>query len=79
MPGITHRYPDRVLFYVSHVCSMYCRHCTRKRKVGDVDSIPGKEVVREASELHPQQPGRSRRAPVRWRSLMLSDDYLDWI
>ena len=26
--GITHRYPDRVLFYVSHVCAMYCRHCT---------------------------------------------------
>ncbi len=33
--GITHRYPDRVLFYVSHNCPMYCRHCTRKRKVSD--------------------------------------------
>ncbi len=33
-PGITHRYPDRVLFHVSNVCAMYCRHCTRKRKVG---------------------------------------------
>ena len=38
-PGITHRYPDRVLFHISNICSMYCRHCTRKRKVGDVDSI----------------------------------------
>lgn len=27
--GITHRYPDRVLFHVSNVCAMYCRHCTR--------------------------------------------------
>ena len=35
VPGITHRYPDRVLFYVSHNCPMYCRHCTRKRKVSD--------------------------------------------
>lgn len=34
-PGITHRYPDRVLFTVTTECSMYCRHCTRKRKVGD--------------------------------------------
>lgn len=34
-PGVTHRYPDRVLFYVSHNCPVYCRHCTRKRKVGD--------------------------------------------
>lgn len=35
--GLTHRYPDRVLFHISNVCSMYCRHCTRKRKVGDKD------------------------------------------
>ncbi len=35
VPGITHRYPDRVLFYVSHNCPVYCRHCTRKRKVAD--------------------------------------------
>lgn len=34
-PGVTHRYPDRVLFYVSHNCPVYCRHCTRKRKVGN--------------------------------------------
>ncbi len=32
---ITHRYPDRVLFLISSTCAMYCRHCTRKRKVGD--------------------------------------------
>jgi len=40
--GITHRYPDRVLFHVSNVCAMYCRHCTRKRKVGDQDHNPNK-------------------------------------
>lgn len=34
-PGISHRYPDRVLFYVTHNCPVYCRHCTRKRKVAD--------------------------------------------
>lgn len=38
VPGITHRYPDRVLFYTTHNCAMYCRHCTRKRKVSDPDS-----------------------------------------
>lgn len=37
-PGVTHRYPDRVLFYVTHNCPVYCRHCTRKRKVGDPKS-----------------------------------------
>ena len=33
-PRITHRYPDRVLFVVTEMCSMYCRHCTRRRLVG---------------------------------------------
>lgn len=35
--GLTHRYPDRVLFLVTHICSMYCRHCTRRRLVDIVD------------------------------------------
>jgi lysine 2,3-aminomutase len=34
-PGITHRYPDRVLWVVMHECAMLCRHCTRKRKLGE--------------------------------------------
>ena len=34
VPGLTHRYPDRVLFLVSSECAMYCRFCNRKRKVG---------------------------------------------
>lgn len=38
VPGITHRYPDRVLFQLTHICSMYCRHCTRRRLVGFEDN-----------------------------------------
>lgn len=30
-PGLTHRYPDRVLVRTTNVCSVYCRHCMRKR------------------------------------------------
>lgn len=37
VPGLTHRYPDRVLFLVTNRCSMYCRHCTRRRMVGFED------------------------------------------
>lgn len=36
-PGLTHRYPDRVLLLVTNICSMYCRHCTRRRMVGFED------------------------------------------
>jgi len=36
--GLTHRYPDRVLFLITDMCSMYCRHCTRRRFAGQHDS-----------------------------------------
>ncbi len=32
VPGLVHRYPDRVLMQVTNVCPMNCRHCTRKRE-----------------------------------------------
>jgi len=35
VPGIVHRYPDRVLFLVTNFCSTYCRYCTRSRMVGN--------------------------------------------
>ena len=37
VPCIVHRYPDRVLFLVTRCCAMYCRHCVRKRYVGEED------------------------------------------
>ena len=39
VPHIVHRYPDRVLLLVTLKCSMYCRHCTRRRVVGEEDKI----------------------------------------
>ncbi|MCM8778461.1 MAG: lysine 2,3-aminomutase [Candidatus Omnitrophica bacterium] len=35
VPGLVHRYPDRVLLLVTEQCAMYCRHCTRRRMVGE--------------------------------------------
>jgi lysine 2,3-aminomutase len=37
VPGLTHRYPDRVLLLVTDQCAMYCRHCTRRRLAGQTD------------------------------------------
>jgi lysine 2,3-aminomutase len=37
--GIVHRYPDRVLFTVTQVCSNYCRYCTRSHSVGKLDKL----------------------------------------
>jgi lysine 2,3-aminomutase len=47
VPGITHRYPDRVLLLVTDQCSMYCRHCTRRRLAGTRDrALPKNQVDR---------------------------------
>lgn len=57
VPNVTHRYPDRALFYVNYMCPIYCRFCTRKRKVGDPGSIPdgsiemGLQYLREHTEV----------------------------
>ncbi len=78
-PGITHRYPDRVLFHISNICSMYCRHCTRKRKVGDIDSIPGKEDIMAGLNYIRNTPVVRDVLLSGGDPLMLSDEYLDWI
>lgn len=48
VPGMTHRYPDRVLLLLTDQCSMYCRHCTRRRKAGETDAPMPKENVEKA-------------------------------
>jgi len=54
VPNITHRYPDRVLFLTTSQCGMYCRFCTRKRKVGDSSkiSMKGLEAAFKYIEEH---------------------------
>ncbi|MCP4752499.1 MAG: lysine 2,3-aminomutase, partial [Proteobacteria bacterium] len=53
VPGITHRYPDRVLFLIAHMCSMYCRHCTRRRMVGIEDQhLNRKQIDRGIEYIH---------------------------
>ncbi|MFZ3384575.1 MAG: lysine 2,3-aminomutase [Candidatus Methanoperedens sp.] len=79
VPGITHRYPDRVLFHISNICSMYCRHCTRKRKVGDHDSIPDKEEIIKGIEYIKKTPVVRDVLLSGGDPFMLSDEYLDWI
>ncbi len=78
-PGITHRYPDRVLFTISNVCAMYCRHCTRKRKVGDVDFIPNRGMVKSGINYIRKNPKVRDVLLSGGDPLMLSNEYLDWI
>jgi len=79
VPGITHRYPDRVLFLVSNVCAMYCRHCTRKRRVGDQDGIPGRDQIRLGLDYIRGNPKIRDVLLSGGDPFLLGTDYLDWI
>jgi len=50
VPGLTHRYPDRVLFLITDMCAMYCRHCTRRRFAGQNDGEQHLENINKAIE-----------------------------
>lgn len=79
VPGLMHRYPDRALLLVSNMCSMYCRHCTRKRRVGDRDTIPGRKEILKGIEYIRQTPQIRDVLLSGGDPFLLSTDYLDWI
>jgi len=56
VPYLVHKYPDRVLLLVSSKCAMYCRFCTRKRKVGRIQQIPMEDIMNAISYIaeHPE-------------------------
>ena len=78
-PGLTHRYPDRVLFLITDQCSMYCRHCTRRRLAGETDGARSMDDINACIDY-------IRRTPV-VRDVLLSggdclcveDDVLEYI
>jgi len=57
VPGLVHRYPDRVLFLPLNQCPVYCRYCTRKRWVGETEPIINREQLDRVVhylESHPE-------------------------
>lgn len=78
-PCVTHRYPDRVLLLVSNTCPMYCRHCTRKRKVGDEDTIPNRTAIKAGIDYIRRTPQVRDVLLSGGDPFLLSDEMLDWI
>lgn len=54
VPGLVHRYPDRVLFLINETCSVYCRYCTRSRLVGSGTHRVDFEATYEYLRQHPE-------------------------
>lgn len=79
VPGLIHRYPDRVLLHISNTCSMYCRHCTRKRKVGDMEQAPERSEIAKGIDYIRRTPQVRDVLLSGGDPLMLPDEFLDWI
>ena len=77
--GLTHRYPDRVLFLVTNQCSMYCRHCTRRRFSGQVDKALKKYQIDDSLSYIRTHPEVRDVLISGGDPLTLSDDSLEYI
>jgi len=77
--GLTHRYPDRVLLLVTDQCSMYCRHCTRRRMAGQTDQALPLNRFKSALEYIRSNPQIRDVLISGGDPLTLSDDRLDYI
>ncbi|HUW40800.1 MAG TPA: lysine 2,3-aminomutase [Rectinemataceae bacterium] len=79
VPGLTHRYPDRVLLLVTNMCSMNCRHCTRRRLVGFDDLHMSEANVDAAIEYIAKTPVVRDVLISGGDPFVLSDDRLESI
>jgi len=79
VPGLVHRYPDRVLLLVLDFCSTYCRYCTRSRVVGHGELIPSEARLEKALEYIRQTPAIRDVLLSGGDPLGMSEDRLDWI
>ena len=77
VPGLTHRYPDRVLFLITDMCSMYCRHCTRRRFAGQKDDESPADRIEKAIEYIEKTEARRDVLLSGGDALMVSDMILE--
>ena len=78
-PGLTHRYPDRVLFLITDQCSMYCRHCTRRRLAGETDGARSMEDIDKCIEYIRNTPVVRDVLLSGGDCLLVEDDVLEYI
>ncbi len=79
VPGLTHRYPDRVLLLVTDQCSMYCRHCTRRRFAGQTDAAIDMKNIDRAIDYIAATPVIRDVLLSGGDALLISDEKLEYI
>jgi len=79
VPGLVHRYPDRVLFLVTDRCAAYCRYCTRSRLVSNASGYDFHPEFNKQIEYVRQHPEVRDVLLSGGDPLLLSDDKLDFL
>lgn len=78
-PRITRRYPDRLIINVTNQCGMFCRHCQRRRNIGEVDHPASDEDIQAALDYIRANPEIRDVLITGGDPLTMEDDKIDWI
>lgn len=78
-PRITRRYPDRLIINVTNQCGMFCRHCQRRRNIGEVDHPAEDKDIQAALDYIRANPEIRDVLITGGDPLTLEDDKIDWI
>jgi lysine 2,3-aminomutase len=79
VPGLVHRYPDRVLLLLTDFCSTYCRYCTRSRVVGHGGIVPSRNRLEQAFAYIEKTLSIRDVLLSGGDPLMLGEEKLSWI
>lgn len=79
VPCLVHKYQDRALFLVCSECAVYCRFCTRKRKVGKADMVVNDDTIAAGLAYLQRNPCITDVLVSGGDPFMLPVDRLDWI
>lgn len=77
--GITRRYPDRLIINVTNQCAMYCRHCQRRRNIGENDRNTTQASLVEALDYIRMNPEIRDVLLTGGDAFMLDNKTLDWL
>ena len=78
-PLISRLYPDRLIINVTNMCSMFCRHCLRRKDIGGRDVVYSRSQLRQALAYIRENEEIRDVLLTGGDALALSDDQLDWI
>lgn len=78
-PAVTRRYPDRLIINVTNQCAMYCRHCQRRRNIGEEDVGTPREEILEALKYVRENEEIRDVLLTGGDAFMLSNDQIDWL